>query len=387
VSDEYVARYQGLSHEQLWTQLQAGDPGQVDALAVAWRSLHDRADALATSLTHDLGRLTAGWSSSAGTEYQNRLALIASFSSTLANGFADRHRELTLMAGALRTAQRQAEDPASTDTNDHMLIDAGIGFAIAGPVGGVVGGLLGHSQDEAEERKARQRMVQLVAGLAADYGVTTDIGWTTMVPLPPDGMPSDSTSGARYDAESGPRGASTGSVGATGTASGVHRTVSDPDEVSPAPRSGAGLDQQNGTVLGPDGRPIDPVTALAGAGGLAGAVAAGLGALTASPVVGAGGAGTLGTAALGAGHPLGGAASGAGTNTGSAPGDPGGRDRGAAGSRFAGRQSAANSVGDDGEEPDERMTWLTEDDMVWGAEGAAAPPVLGQRPRPEQDPA
>ena len=32
------------------------------------------------------------------------------------------------------------------------------------------------------------------------------------------------------------------------------------------------------------------------------------------------------------------------------------------------------------------MTWLTEDDIVWGSGGATAPAVLGQRPGEEHDP-
>jgi hypothetical protein len=38
-------------------------------------------------------------------------------------------------------------------------------------------------------------------------------------------------------------------------------------------------------------------------------------------------------------------------------------------------RTAAPAEGDD----DERLTWLTEDDMAWGDHGAAPPPVLGRR--------
>src|SRR5215831_13024617 len=94
VPDEYITRYQAYSHEQLWKDLKAGDPNQVDTLAAAWKSLHDTASGLASSLTHDLDKLTAGWSSSSGTEYQRRVGLIASFSSVMANEFDNTYQGL-----------------------------------------------------------------------------------------------------------------------------------------------------------------------------------------------------------------------------------------------------------------------------------------------------
>ena len=44
----------------------------------------------------------------------------------------------------------------------------------------------------------------------------------------------------------------------------------------------------------------------------------------------------------------------------------------------AGRNGVLGGRGEsDGEESDERLTWLTEDEMVWGDGGSAPPPVLG----------
>jgi hypothetical protein len=46
---------------------------------------------------------------------------------------------------------------------------------------------------------------------------------------------------------------------------------------------------------------------------------------------------------------------------------------------LSGRQGAAGTARGEGEdESDDRMTWLTEDDMVWGAE-QAPPSLLGER--------
>jgi hypothetical protein len=381
VSNEYVSRYEGLSHEQLWTQLKAGDPGQVDMMAAAWKSLHDTADSLATTLNSDLAKLTAGWSSSSGTEYQRRLGLISGFSSTMAGEFSTLQQHLTLMAGELRTAQKQAEDPAATDNNDHLVTDAAIGFAVAGPVGGVIGGWFGHDQDEAEKEKARQRMVQLVAGLAADYAVATGDGWEQIVPVPID-LPGN-TSGGQFTPQSGPGAGGVAPVGGVGGTRIPTPRTTDPKPPSQGPTGGTGTTEGGGPTLGPDGKPIDPATGLAGAGELAGVGLLGLGGVTAS-VLGASGA-----SGLGAGLGPGGGLAGAGPVSGSGLGGAGGAEntdpRSAASSRLTGRQGASGTTRGDGEdESDERMTWLTEDDMVWGAE-QAPPSLLGERPADDAD--
>lgn len=393
--NEYVARYEGLSHEELWKQLKAGDPNQIDTLAAAWKSLHDTADGLATSLNQDLAKLSAGWSSPSGTEYQRRLGLVSSFSSNLATEFTGIQQGLTLMSGPLRTAQKQAEDPAAADNNNNLVKDAIIGTAIAGPVGGIVGGFFGHSQDEAEKEKARQRMVQLVAGLAADYQVSKESSWSPEAPVPPTDLPGDGTTTSRFNAQSGPSVNSPGGVNGTHDSFTTQRTVSDPSKVSQGPGDGAGSANDGSTVLGPDGQPIDPVTSLAGAGGgLSGAGALGAGALgvggLAASLFGAGGAGAnLGApgAATASGYPLGSAAGATGGGPGSPLGEsttPGRDPRSAAGSRLAGRQSASGTGYGEEDEPDERLTWLTEDDMVWGTE-SGAPSVLGTRPAQDPD--
>jgi hypothetical protein len=384
VSDEYVARYEGLSHQQLWTQLKAGDPGQVDALAAAWKSLHDTADSMATTLDGDLTKLTAGWSSTSGTEYQRRLGLISQFSTSMAGEFSALNQHLTLMAGDLRTAQQHAEDPAAADNNDQMIQDAAIGFAVAGPVGGVLGGLFGHSQDQQEQEKARQRMVQLVAGLAGDYALTTQSWFDAGVPIPND-LPGDNTPGGRYTAQSGPGAGGVGTVGGLGGgAIPPPRTVTDPKSLAQGPTSGSGTGQNGDAPVGPDGKPIDPATELAGAGELAGVGLLGLGGVTASVLGATGGSGLGG--AFGPGGGLAGAPGpAAGSGIGGAGGSAG-EPTSVANTRLTGRQGAAGTgrggVGED--EPDERMTWLTEDDMVWGAE-QAPPSVLGERPAEEAD--
>jgi hypothetical protein len=386
VPDEYINRYQSYSHEELWKDLKAGDPNQVDTLAAAWKSLHDTASGLATSLNQDLAKLTAGWSSSSGTEYQRRVGLIGSFSSAMAGEFDSLYRGLSLMSGPLRTAQKQAEDPAATDDHDNTIKDALIGFAVAGPPGGIIGGLFGNEQDKEEKEKAHQRMVQLVANLAADYTVARTGSWSTQAPVEPTDLPGDTT-GGRYDAAGGPQVRSPGSVTGTHSAYATTSTVNDPNAPSRGPQDGVGSADGSGATLGPDGKPIDVNTGLAGDGTLAGAGALGLTGLTTSLLAAGGGA-----PGAGSGYPLGGAAGAGGLHVGNplsgAAGEGGVRDpRAAAGTRAnAARQaaSAGRGHGEQGDEADERTTWLTEDDIVWGTE-EAPPGVLGGRPADEPD--
>jgi uncharacterized protein YukE len=387
VSDEFITRYQAVSHEDLWRQLKAGNPEQVDKLAAVWKSLHDTAHSLATSLDQDLGRLTAGWASSSGTEYQRRLHLITSYSETMAEEFTSLQRGLSLMSGPLRTAQKHAEDPAATDNNDKAIQDAVIGTVILGPAGGVLGGFFGHSQDEQEKEKAHQRMVQVVATLAAEYSTTRSSNWSAEVPLPPPDLPgtvTDTGPGAR----SGPTVTTPGSVGGTHFAVATQRGIDNPSSVAHGPTNGTGEGETDDTaIVGPDGKPLDGTvptsTTLAGTGTLLGAAGlVGAGGL-AGALYGAGGA----TPATGAfagpgGYPMGGAAGAGGRGLGPgstlAADEVAGRQAGGPLGTGRGQTGAGTGRGNGMEdEPDEHMTWLTEDDMVWGAEEGASPPVLG----------
>ncbi|MDM4784671.1 hypothetical protein [Micromonospora sp. b486] len=74
-----------------------------------------------------------------------------------------------MMSSELRAAQSKAESPEKTDDNDKLLSGAGKGFLLGGAPGAVIGGIVGHQQDKAEQEKAHQRMVQVVAKLAEGY--------------------------------------------------------------------------------------------------------------------------------------------------------------------------------------------------------------------------
>src|SRR3954453_3799877 len=170
MSDFYYARYEHLSHRELYDTVRAGDPSTLDQVATRWFTMGNTAGSLSTDLQRDLAALAHTWHGSAGAEFQRRLLSVAQFSDTLAAEFDGLHSNAKYLASRLREAQSKAEDPAATDDNEKMASGAMNGAAIgsvAGPagtlVGGIVGAFDGHSQDEAEKEKAHKRMIALVA--------------------------------------------------------------------------------------------------------------------------------------------------------------------------------------------------------------------------------
>jgi len=88
VPDEFTSRYAGVSHRDLWNQLQAGDPGQIDRLAVSWKAIGDTARTLSSTVNTDLGNLD--WDSAAGREFHcssgiERASCVRAVSATLAS--------------------------------------------------------------------------------------------------------------------------------------------------------------------------------------------------------------------------------------------------------------------------------------------------------------
>ncbi|MCM0676768.1 WXG100 family type VII secretion target, partial [Micromonospora phytophila] len=231
---EYIQRYQHVSHQQLYDGVMAGKPEQIDGLAAQWSALKGILDGLVRELNGDLDKLGNTWTGTAGQEFQRRLGFVAGYADTLGEGMADVSRGLTLMASQLRTAHQQAESPAETDDHDQALSGAAKG-AVFGVPGIVVGGLLGHQQDKAEQEKAHQRMVNVVAELAAGYELSA-YGRLVLPPPPPDETPG-AVSRDSSTPRSGP-GASTPT--AAPTASGLSAqtggaTVATPDRPASGP--------------------------------------------------------------------------------------------------------------------------------------------------------
>ncbi|PZF93430.1 WXG100 family type VII secretion target, partial [Micromonospora deserti] len=267
---EYIQRYQHVSHQQLYDGVMAGKPSQVDGVAADWTSLKGILDDLRRDLSGDLDKLANTWTGAAGQEFQRRLTLIAEYADTLGQGMADVSRGLTLMADQLRTAQQQAESPAETDDHDKAVSGAVKG-AVFGVPGIVVGGLLGHQQDKAEQEKAHQRMVKVVADLAAGYEVSA---YGRLLPPPP---PHPDTPGTVDRGRSTPRsgpGASTPTAAPTATGRTAHTggaTTAAPDRPSAGPGSGSGTPVTVGNDAGGTGTPAGGPGAAGGGTSLAGA--------------------------------------------------------------------------------------------------------------------
>ncbi|GAA2221955.1 WXG100 family type VII secretion target [Micromonospora olivasterospora] len=406
---EYTARYQHVSHKELYDGVNAGDPTQIDGLAAGWDSMKGTLDDLARDLKGDLEKLGNTWTGDAGREFQRRLSLIVDYSTTLSEGMADVRQGLTLMATHLRTAQKKAESPEETDDHDKAVSGAVKGGAMFGLPGAIVGGIVGHQQDKEEQEKAHQRMVQVVSELAAGYDLSA-YGRMVSPPDPHEDLPyhpdTDTTTPS-----AGPGATTPGSVGGTGGSPTTgHKTMAAPKSPAHGPTGGSGLpggDTGGGTTgggtIGGTGTGTYPGTGTS----LAGADPS-----LASPLPVAGGPTTTGLAGGGAstsgsgllfGAPVGAAAGGliaGGTGvlagSGSGATAPAARPAGptpAADNRAAtgvgraqlGKAGAAgNRAGllgghghGDEDESAERLTWLTEDEMVWSDGETAAPPVLG----------
>lgn len=422
---EYTQRYQGRSHQELYDAVMAGKPEQIEGIAAQWAALKGILDGLGRELSGDLEKLGNTWTGPAGREFQRRLTLIVNHSDALGEGMSGVKQGLTMMAGQLRSAHRKAESPEETDDNDQAVSGALKG-AIFGVPGAVVGGIMGHQQDKEEQEKAHQRMVNLVAELAAGYDLSA---YDRVVdPPPPDPETPRTVNDDRPTPRSGPASttpsAAPTATGLTGHPGGA--TIATPDGLAPVPTTGGGSvpGHDGGTsvvVIGPDGVDGDPsgTTSLAGAdplvsGALLAGGAAGLAGLSGPTTMpasagcgpsllfgapgGAPAGGVLRTSALAgssstpttSARPTGGAAgaesrsaSGVGRSIDGRRGEPGraaaaGRQGLTGSGRGAGRPGVLGGQGRaEDDESDDRLTWLTEDEMVWGDGGDAAPPVLG----------
>lgn len=402
--DEILARYENTSHEELYQQLMAGDPEQIDGLAAHWRSIHDTVSGLASALRRDLTALLPSWEGAAGQEYQRRVASVVTFAETLAAEFDEIRSGLTTMAEGLREAQRDAESPEETDDHDGLLGGAGAGalagsrFGVGGAVvGGVIGGITGYNQDEQEKEAARTRTVQLVAQLAAEYRMTEQTNLSMELVGEPEELPVGSP-----EARVAPRAVPPVTTPTPVADLDGHPVDRPPAQVTPSPVD-VGPDAGNGPhdldgsdpdgsgtqLLGVGDGPLTGAGGTAGSGGL-GALAAGGG--TAGGGLGAGFAGG-GVGARPVGTGLSGTSSGGRAGGLGGAGDVG-RDRAATGTQRGGststrsdQRAATRGAGPGAEgETDEYLTWLTEDEMVWGEEDDAPPSVLGATPAPTATP-
>ncbi|MFD2763615.1 WXG100 family type VII secretion target [Micromonospora eburnea] len=418
---EYTSRYAHVSHKELYQGVTAGDPKQIDGLGAQWSSLKDTLEGLSRDLTGDLDALAKTWTGDAAREFHQRLNLVVDYSGNLAHGMAGIRQALDMMATELRTAQSKAESPEETDDNDKLISGAGKGFLVGGLTGAVIGGIVGHEQDKAEQEKAHQRMVQVVANLAEGYDFSAY--GRVVIPEPPDRRlpghsdPSDPTlrnGPSVATPSSGPTSGTPGLIpGATATTSGVHHTapgsgtvvgagpggpgtgspgMGNPGTGNPGTIGSVGVVEPAGTSLA-GAAPVTTgpaVTGLTSIGGTTATVSPGGGPYGPLGVVG--GTGSLASAGVPtAGRP--GAMSGLENRAAAGTGrlaagrgivveTDGGKSNGGRGTNarpaMAGRNGVLGGRGQHAEdESEERLTWLTEDEMVWGDGRSAPPPVLG----------
>ncbi|MFE9692584.1 WXG100 family type VII secretion target [Micromonospora sp. NPDC005806] len=384
---EYTQRYEHVSHKELYHGVTSGDPKQVDSLSAQWSSLKDTLEGLGRDLTGDLEALAKTWTGDASREFQQRLNLVVDYSGNLAEGMAGIRQALDMMASELRTAQSKTESPEETDDNDKLLSGAAKGFLVGGLPGAVIGGVVGHEQDQAEQEKAHQRMVKVVADLAEGYDFSAY--GRIVVPEEPDN---------RLPGHSDPPGSSLKNGPSVGTPSGGPNSgtfgpgagTGQPGAGQPGSVGSIGTVDPTGTSLAGAAPPLTSTGPMAGlptniAGGPSTVPTAGGNSLLGLPGVGTGSLAGSNTPTSGR---IGGMENRAAAGTGRLAGGRGlvveaeGRSNGGRGTSgrpaMAGRNGVLGKHGEhDEDESDERFTWLTEDEMVWGDGRSAPPPVLG----------
>jgi uncharacterized protein YukE len=406
----------GFSHQELYAAVHAGDEGQVGALAGTFDILQKEAHSLAGELHTDLVRLGDVWRSAAGTTYQETVGTIAGFATALSGDLLATRNKLEALPAAVRQAKRDMPDPADTDDHDKLARNVAIG-SVFGPVVGGIAALKGHQQDQQEKAAAKERAVRVAQQLASVHQTN---GFEQSPTAPPARLPrfrgaaagatGVATGAAARSAGTGTAGTAPRSraLGAADTVQGLDRTSGAGVPAGTVPAGGglsgighvgdhgAGFPAAAGTPVGATGGG----PGLGGALGLGAAGAAGVGiagsgtrrsgALPASagtagrPLFDAGSSrlATAGSGVLGSGDGsvarTGGSATGAaGPATGSAAGTPGTAGTAADGADHRAPFAATGrgtAVDDEGAEHD---TWLTEEEMVWGGDTGAPPPVLG----------
>ncbi len=355
---DLIAKYDSYSHEQLYGFLNSGNPEQIDALAGEWKKILQGCHDVHQNLTGELTKLGGSWASGSGHEFQRRMGLVAAFADDLASNMANFHTTLTGLSGTLREAQKKNEHPEATDDHDATVNDAFNGAALAGPVGGVVGAYMGHNKDKAEKKAAKNRVVQLIAGLSGDY---QGAAATWVVPTEAlSEMPGEDVHDSGVVAGSVDSGPGTSAAPASNPLA-RHENKDGRFDVHPPQVPGTELaGAVPAGVITADG---GSGTELAGAGGGPSGAAGFRGGLS------TGGAGSLGSG-------LASAPGGAGVGlTGGMVGAPASSASGSGPAR-TGRGAGAGRRGGEGES-DEYTTWLTEDDMVWGDDDRAGPDVIG----------
>lgn len=386
--DEYgKTDYTKVPHEQLFTQLHEGKADKdFDTTAAHYDKQRLDAHTLAQDIAGDLRKLELVWKGQAFDAYETAVTAISTFANNLGDDFSKTYQTVSGLKPHLAKALRDMPNPKDTDDNDSTIggVAAGAtaGAVVAGPVGavagGVVGGLFGHDRDEQQRKAAHLKAAQVVSTYA-QHLITAGLNANELVTLQPPNLPTQVNT-------SNPSLTNTGTGPGT-TGAPKHLTLDKPGDLKDGPPTAPVTDTPNlNQDLPPTTTPPTPVgtppigTPTPSGAGLAGG---GLGTLP-TPGIGGGGLASAGiggaaapglaggTAGAGAGAGLFGAGSGQNLGVGAGRGSQKGSGKGARGGAGAGRR------GED-DKPEEYETWLTEDEMVWGNDTDAPPPVLGEK--------
>jgi len=165
MADEFYEKYKHLSHQELYRMLHAGVPRQVDGVGDTWASVASTLSGLADSLRQDMGKLLGGFDGSASQVVVEGLSALAQRAKTLSEEATAMRTGLIAMAQALAAAKRQAEAPQQVPA------------ALTQTVSFVLGAEVGHLPTPEEQARSRERMVWLVARLAAQYGLAEHANW------------------------------------------------------------------------------------------------------------------------------------------------------------------------------------------------------------------
>ncbi len=386
-----------------------GRPGRLTAAAQSFEACFSNADSVTQSLRDGISDLET-WRGDAGKAYRERLEQIAK----AIDDIRESHRPVVTMLhdASSDLASAQGDMPIPNEMLDEVQghqaeADRFRASVFAGMVGGLPAALIPGSFWEKVSDNWLGDLASNVVGWATDRlrSWFTDVeddaqqvyervdsafdGHDLLTPNPTPTM-GDRGDHNGFDPTSVDAGGGTGSAGSLGPGgapkpppmpnTGVPDDVPTPHIETPTPT----LPTEGPPTTTPGLPTIDtgtggnlPGTGLASGGPGFGPVGAGLGG-----AAGGGGLGSLGAGA-GIGRPVSPAAALSGMPMGMAGGGAGGRG-GGRGGRGAGRGGAGRGTGMMGGGHgagqgggDERNTWLTEDDDVWGAENSAAPGVIG----------
>lgn len=172
MADEFYEKYKHLSHQELYRMLRSGSVRQTDSVGDTWGSIASTLSGLAGSLRQDMDRLLTAITGTAGQDALEGISAIAKRAKLLAEEATSMRTGVTAMAQALAAAQRQAEAPQE------------IPAAPTTAVSSVLGAEVGHVPTPEELARARERMIWLVARLAAQYGIAEHAHWPALAALP-----------------------------------------------------------------------------------------------------------------------------------------------------------------------------------------------------------